>query len=74
MQGGPNTGSVLGDTDWYFVVLGQYKLVLLSNIWYRVRRGLTSLYILKKVEIWSGDTNASHTHSQTTEYNATQLV
>ena len=27
-----------------------------------------------KVEIWLGVTDASHTHSQTTEYSATQLV
>ena len=33
--------------------------------------GLTT----QKVEIWSGVTDASHlTHSQTTEYSATQLV
>ena len=30
--------------------------------------------LLEKVEIWSGDTDASHTHSQTTEYRATQLL
>ena len=33
------------------------------------------MYILENVEIWSGDTYARHlTHSQTTEYRATQLV
>ena len=31
------------------------------------------LYILEKVDIWSGVTDALH-HSQTTEYSATQLV
>ena len=41
------TGSVCGDTGWYLVVLGQYKLVLLSIIWYRVSIGLLCLYILK---------------------------
>ena len=30
--------------------------------------------ILEKVEIWSGDTDASVTHTQTTEYSATQLA
>ena len=39
-----------------------------------VSKGLVCLYILEKVEIWSGDTDASHTDSQTTEYRATQLV
>ena len=38
-----------------------------------VSKGLVCLYILEKVEIWSGVTDASHTHSQT-EYRATQLV
>ena len=36
--------------------------------------GLVCLYILEKVEIWSGDTDASLTHTQKTEYSATQLV
>ena len=35
-----------------------------------VSKGLVCLYILEKVEIWSGDTDVS----QTTEYRATQLV
>ena len=38
---------------WYLVVLGQYMLVLFGSWWYRV-----SLYILKKVEIWVGVTDA----------------
>ena len=38
-----------------------------------VSKGLVCLYILEKAEIWSGVTDASHTHSQT-EYRATQLL
>ena len=57
----------------YWLVLGQYKLVLLDIRWYMVSKGLVCLYILGKVEIWSGDTDAWHTHSQT-EKKATQLV
>ena len=50
-------------------------LVLLGIRWYRVSKGLVCLYISENVEIWSGVTDASHlTHSQTTEYKATQLV
>ena len=39
-----------------------------------VSKGLVCLYILEKVEIWSGDTDASQTDRQTSEYSATQLV
>ena len=49
----------------YWLVLGQYKLVLLGIGWYMVSKGLVCLYILEKVEIWSGDTDAWHTHSLT---------
>ena len=52
-------------TGWY---IGQYKLVMLGTTWYRVSKGLVCLYILEKVDIWSGVTDASHTHTQTTEY------
>ena len=46
-----------------------------SISWYRVGIGLLCLYILEKVEIWLGVTDAWHlTPSQTTEYRATQLV
>ena len=53
---------VLGQylTNW--LVLGQYKLVLLAIRWYMVSKGLECLYILEKVEIWSGVTDASQTH------------
>ena len=52
---------------WYLMVLGHYmtilagtwyKLVLLGIRWYMVSKGLVCLYILEKVEIWSGDTDA----------------
>ena len=49
---------------WYWLVLGQYKLVLLGIRWYMVSKGLVCLYILEKVEIWSGDTDAWQTHRQ----------
>ena len=52
------------------MVLGPYKLVLLDIRWYEVSKGLVCLYMLEKVEIWSGDTDAS----QTTEDRATQLL
>ena len=72
---------IISGTWWYWVsiwrywlVLGQYKLVLLDIRWYMVSKGLVCLYILEKVEIWSGVTNTSHTDWQTTEYSATQLV
>ena len=40
----------------YWLVLGQYKLELLGFRWYRVSKGLVCLYLLDKVEIWSGVT------------------
>ena len=46
------------DTDWYLVVLGQYNLVLLGIKWYWISIGFLCLYILKKVEIWTGVTIA----------------
>ena len=42
----------------YWLVLGQYKLVLLGIRWYRVNKGLVCLYILARVEIWSDGTDA----------------
>ena len=63
---------IISGTWWYWVsiwrywlVLGQYKLVLLDIRWYMVSKGLVCLYILEKVEIWSGVTDAWHTHSLT---------
>ena len=47
------------------VVLGQYNLVLLSTKLHLVGKVLVCLYILEKVKIWSGDTDATHlTHRQ----------
>ena len=56
---------------WYLMVLGQCMTVLAGTLsvkvgtgtgirWYKVSKGLVCLYILEKVEIWSGDTDASH--------------
>ena len=63
---------IISGTWWYWVsiwrywlVLGQYKLVLLGIRWYMVSKGLVCLYILEKVEIWSGVTDAWHTDSLT---------
>ena len=62
---------IISGTWWYWVsiwrywlVLDQYKLVLFDIRWYRVSKGLVCLYILEKVEIWSGVTDASQTHRQ----------
>ena len=57
----------------YWLVLGQYKLILLGIRWYRVSKGFVGLNILGKVEIWSGDIQCL-TQRQTTEDSATQLV
>ena len=45
------TRSVEGDTGWYLVVLGQYKLVLLDIKWLWVSIGLLCLSILKRVGV-----------------------
>ena len=62
---------IISGTWWYWVsiwrywlVLGQYKLVLLGIRWYMVSKGLVCLYILEKVEIWSGVTDAWQTDRQ----------
>ena len=60
--------SVWGGTGWYLVVLGQYNLVLLGIRWYWF-----SMYILKKVEIWSDVTIAGRTdNDRTRKERATQ--
>ena len=59
------TGSVWGGSGWYLVVLGQYGPVPFSIKLYLVSKVLLCLYILEKVEIWSGVTDARHTHSLT---------
>ena len=42
----------------YWVISGHYEAVAVGNWWYWVRRGHLCLYILHKVEIWSGVTDA----------------
>ena len=59
------TGSVYGDTGWYLVVLGHYKLVLLGTSWHRFSIGLLCLYMFEEVEIWSGVTDVLLTDRQT---------
>ena len=51
------TGSVLGGSGWYMVVLGQYNSVMLSIKLYWVSKVLVCLYILEKVEISTGVTD-----------------
>ena len=48
----------------YCVSKGHYEAVAVDNWWYWVSRGHSCLYILQKVEIWTGVTDASLTHSQ----------
>ena len=52
------TGSVSSGTGWYMVGLGQYNSVLPSIKLYWVSKVLVCLYMLEKVEIWSGDIDA----------------
>ena len=66
-----NIGIVKGGIRWYLVVLGllgqsnlalgQINLVLIGIKWNWVSTTLLSLYILKKVEIWSDVTIAGQT-------------
>ena len=49
----------------YWVIIGHYETVAVGNWWYWVSRGHLCLYILHKVEIWTGVTDASLTHSLT---------
>ena len=65
------TESVEGGTGWYLVVLGQYNLVLLGIKWYWISIGFLCLYILKKVEIWTGVTIAGQ-RRQTRKDRSTQ--
>ena len=62
---------IISGTWWYWVniwqywlVFCQYKLVMLGIRWYRVSKGLVCLYILEKVEIWSGVTDAWQTDNR----------
>ena len=62
----------------YWVSIGHYEAVAVGNWWYWVSRGHLCLYILHKVEIWTGVTDAwltdSLTHWQTLKDRATQLL
>ena len=74
------TGSVLAGSGWYLVVQGQYGVVQVGTWWYWVSitqyclvlscigsaKGLYACIhtLEKKVEIWSGVTDASHTDRQ----------
>ena len=50
-----STGSLQGSIGWYFMVLGQYNLVLIGIELYWVNKGLLCLYILKKLMVTSTD-------------------
>ena len=56
--------------DNQFIVQNQTKYTVRDSI----KASYACIYGKKKVEIWLGVTDASHTHSQTTEDRATQLV
>ena len=55
----------------YWVSKGHYEAVAVGNWWYWVSRGHLCLYILHKVEIWTGVTDAWLTDSQTLKDRAT---
>ena len=58
----------------YWVSIGHFEAVAVGNWWYWVRRGHVCLYILHKVEIWAGVTDAWLTHWQTLKDSVTQLL
>ena len=55
----------------YWVSIGHFEAVAVGNWWYWVSRGHLCLYILNKVEIWSGVTDALQTDSQILKDSAT---
>ena len=57
----------------YWLSIGHYEAVAVGNWWYSVSRGHLCLYILHKVEIWTGVTDAWLTDSQSKD-SATQLL
>ena len=67
-------------TRWGSCVVGQCSTlwcggtVAVGNWWYWVSRGHLCLYILHKVEIWTGVTHALRTDGQTLKDRATQLL
>ena len=58
----------------YLLILSQYKVVLVYSWWHWVSIVLVCLKILRKVDIWSDDTNPWLTNSQTLKDRATQLL
>ena len=52
----------------YWVIIGHYEAVEVGNWLYWVSRGHLCLYILHKVEIWTGVTDASLTDSLTDNF------
>ena len=63
------------DEALYWVIIGHYEAVEVGNWLYWVSRGHLCLYILHKVEFWTGVTDASLTDSLTTlKDSATQLL
>ena len=63
------------DEPVYCVSIGHYEAGTVGNWWYWVSRGHLCLYILHKVEIWTGVTDAWLTDWQTTlKDRATQLL
>ena len=57
----------------YWVSIGHYEAGAVGNWWYWVSRGHLCLYILNKVGIWTGVTDAWLTHSHLKD-RATQLL
>ena len=49
----------------YWVSIGHYEAVAVGDWWYWVSRGHTCPYILHKVEIWTGVTDAWRTDGRT---------
>ena len=58
----------------YWVSKRHYEAVAVGNWGYWVSRGHLCLYILHKVEIWTGVTEAWRTDGQTLKDSATQLL
>ena len=58
----------------YWDSLGHYEAVSVGSWLYWVSRGHSCLYILKKMEIWTGVTDALRTHWQTLKDRASQLL
>ena len=68
-------GALRDDEAVYWVSTGNYEALAIGNWLYWVSRGHLCLYILHKVEIWTGVTDASLNHSLTTlKDSATQLL